>query len=192
MLAACTKSPQVSEEVAMPTRTPLETITPTDEEETNLNETEVGDLNPITSNPCENLGDTFEHDEELGAIQEDYVGSWHASPVVGSGYNERFVFFSTGNYIFFPSQYECDFGDASCIPSPIEEGTWGVQDNQINLAIDGEINTIRSILAGIVIDSPSEESPYSLKTTFDGTTYWLLSKDTNMWNPETGELCDQS
>jgi hypothetical protein len=181
----------VSEKVAMPTLTPGETITATEEEETNLNETEVEDLNASTSNPCENLGEKYEHDEEVGIIQEDYVGSWHASPMVGSGYNERFVFFSSGNYIFFPSQYECDFSDVSCTPTPIEEGTWGVQDNQINLAIDGDISNVRSILVGSVIDSPSEESPYSLKTTIDGTTYWLISKDTNIWNPETGELCDQ-
>jgi len=174
----------------MPTLAPIETVTPTEEAETNINETEVEDSTAITSNPCENLGDKYEHDEGLGEIKEDYIGSWHASPFVGSGYNERFVFFLSGNYLFFPSQYECDFDDTTCVPSPVEGGIWGVQGSQINLAKDGDINNVRSILIGEVIDSPADESPYSLKTTFDGTTYWLMTKDTNMWNPETGELCD--
>ena len=151
--------------------------------------TEEEDSFSITSNPCENLGDKYVHDEELGEIIEDFTGSWHASPSVGAGYSERFVFFSSGNYLFFPSQYECDNGDEACIPSPIEEGIWGVQDSQINLAIEGRINNVRSILIGKVSDSPDGESPYFFKTTFDGTTYWLISKDTNMWNPLTGEPC---
>lgn len=204
-LAACAKSPQVSKIVTTATVQPQEpevvttsTIQPTElvvnltptEEEADLLETEVEDSNAVSSNPCENMGEKYEHDEELGEIKEDYIGSWHAAPSIGSGYNERFVLFSSGNFLFFPSQYECDFGDESCVPSPIEEGTWGVQGSQMNLAKDGDTNNVRSILIGEVIDSPAEESPYPLKTTFDGTTYWLLSKDTNIWNPETGESCN--
>jgi len=207
-MAACVKSPQESEIVAptsvqsqepevVPTSTiqPTEIVivpTPTIEEEININETEVEDLSENTSNPCESLGGKYEHDEELGEIKEDYIGSWHAASFVGSAYNERFLFFPSSNYLFFPSQYECDFNDMSCIPSPIEEGIWGIQDSQMNLAKEGDINNVRSIWIGKVIDSPDEGSPYSIKTNFNGTTYWLLSKDTNMWNPETGELCDGS
>jgi hypothetical protein len=204
-LAACVKSPQgpgigkptsvqpqESEVVATSTVQSTETAvvpTPT-EEEISVAETEVIDICTNTNNPCECLGDSYEHDEELGEIKEDYIGSWHAAPFVGSGFSERFVLFSSGNYLFFPSQYECDFGDESCVLPPIEEGTWGVQGNQMNLAKDGDINNVRSILIGEVIDSSAEESPYPLKTTFNGTTYWLMSKETNMWNSETGELCE--
>jgi hypothetical protein len=204
-LAACVKSPQESKIITkatvqpqVPEVVPTSTIQPTKivaiptptEEEISVTETEVIDLCANTSNPCECLGESYEHDEELGEIKEDYIGSWHAAPFVGSGYSERFVLFSSGNYLFFPSQYECAFGDESCVLPPIEEGTWGVQGNKMNLAKDGDINNIRSILIGEVIDSSEEESPYPLKTTFDGTTYWLMSKDTNKWNPETGELCE--
>lgn len=178
ILAACTQPTEIG---VVPT--------PTVEQEPNTKTTAVEDSNPIAGNPCESLGDKYAHAGEIGEIKEDYIGSWHASAFVGSGYNERFVFFSSGNYLFFPSQYECDFNVQSCTPSPIEEGIWGVQDSHINLAKEGDINHLRSILIGKVIDSPGEESPYSKKTTFDGTTYWLISKDTNLWNPETGELC---
>ena len=167
------------------------TVVPTPTEEvTSVTETGNTDSCTKTSNPCECLGKSYEYNQELGEIKEDYVGSWHAAPSVGSGYAERFVFFSTGNYLFFPSQYECDFSDNTCTPSPVEEGTWGVQGDQINLSRDGDINNVRSIYIGKVIDSSPDESPYPLKTTFEGTTYWLMSKDTDMWNPETGESCD--
>ena len=206
LLAACGKYPLVST-IATPTsfksqepgEAPTSTIqpteivyvpTPTQEEQTDVTETSVGNLCSNTINPCECLGKKYVHDEGLGEIKEDYVGSWHASAFVGSGYNERFVFFSSGNYLFFPSQYECDSGDASCTPSPIEEGVWGIQDSQLNLAKGGDITNVRSISIGKVIDSPADESPYPLKTTFAETTYWLISKDTNLWNPETGDLCD--
>jgi hypothetical protein len=200
-LAACAKPPQGSEIVTPATQEPevvkTSTIQPTKimvvptptKEETSVTGTEVIDLCANTGNPCECLGGKYEYNKELGDIKEEYIGSWHASSFVGSGYSERFVLFSSGNYLFFPSQYECAFGDESCVPSPIEEGTWGVQGSQMNLAKDGDINHVRSILIGEVIDSSPDESPYPLKTTFDGTTYWLMSKDTNIWNPETGELC---
>lgn len=204
-IAACAKSQQApgivipapvqsqeQEGDETPTIQPTKTaVVPTPTEvETSVSETEVKDLCTNTANPCECLGGKYDHDKELGEIKEDYIGSWHAAPFVGSGYGERIVFFSSGNYLFFPSQFECDFNDKSCIPSPLEEGTWGIQGDQMNLAKEGDIDNIRSILIGKVIDSPPDESPYPLKTTFNGTIYWLLSKDTSLWNPETGELCD--
>jgi hypothetical protein len=205
ILSACAKSPQGSEKVirtALQTRKPdvtaTSTIQPTEkviiptptEEEPTVTETEVIDSCTNTSNPCECLGEKYEYDKELGVIKEEYLGSWHAAAFVGSAYNARFVFLPSGNYLFFPSQYECEFGNESCKPSPIEEGLWGIQDSQLNLAKEGDIKNVRSISIGEVIDSPPDESPYPLKTAFDRITYWKLSKDTNIWNPETGELCD--
>jgi hypothetical protein len=202
-LSACTRSPQVTKTVTamIQSRAPMQVATSTilhteiatvpkpTEEEMSAG-TEVIDLCTNTTNPCECLGLNYKYNKELGDIKEVYIGSWHAAPSVGSGYSQRFVFFSSGNYLFFPSQYECDFSDESCLMSPIEEGTWGIQGSQMNLAKEGDIRNVRSILIGEVIDSAPEESPYPLKATFDGTTYWLMSKDTNMWNPETGEFCD--
>jgi hypothetical protein len=204
-LVACAVSPQGSG-LATPTTVqspvpevvPTITIQPTEimvvptptQEETSLTETVVMELCTNTSNPCDCLGRKYKYDNALGEIKEENLGSWHAAAFVGSAYNERFVFFPTGNYLFFPSQNECDVNDSTCIPSPIEQGNWGIQDSQMNLAKDGDINHVRIVLIGKVIDSPPAESPYPLKTTFDGITYWLLSKDTNMWNPETGEFCD--
>lgn len=154
------------------------------------NTIEAAEPAQTSSDPCENLGQKYWHDDKFGQIREDYVGSWHAAPSVGSGYAERFVFFSSGNYLFFPSQYECDIDDTDCTPSPIEEGVWGVLDGQLNLVKDSDIGSLRSISIGEVVDSPPDVSPYPRKTTFDGTTYWLISEDTNLWNPQTGELCE--
>ena len=193
IVSTATVQPQESEVVATSTIQSADIVaipTLTDEAETSINETEVIDSNGFGSDPCESLGDKYEHSEQLGEIKEEYIGSWHAAPSVGSGYRERFVLFSSGNYLFFPSQYECNFGDESCVPFPIEEGTWGIQDGQMNLAKEGEIANIRGIGIGEVTVSPPDESPYSIKTTFDGTTYWLISNETKLWNPETGELCD--
>jgi hypothetical protein len=167
-----------------------EIVAPTPTKEISVTETRVVKSCTNTNNPCECLGKSYEYNQALGEIKEEYIGSWHAAAFVGSGYAERFVLFPSGNYLFFPSQYECEFGNESCKPSPIEEGIWGIQDSHMNLAKDGDIKNVRSILIGGVIDASPDESPYPLKTTFDGTTYWLMSKDTNMWNPETGELCE--
>jgi hypothetical protein len=204
-LEACAMLPQVSQIVAPtsvqsqePEPVATSNIEPTQmaivpsptQEVTSVTATEVIAVCKNTSNQCECLGVKYQSDKKLGEIKEEYIGSWHAAPFVGSAYNERFVFFLTGNYLYIPSQYECDLNDSTCIPSPIEQGIWGIQDDQMNLAKDGDINNVRSILIGKVVDSPTDESPYPLKTTFDGTIYWLLSQDTNMWNPDTGELCD--
>lgn len=173
-----------------PIPTPIETDTTTEEQQPIITEQTNEESSAVTINACENLGNTYEHNGALGEIRDDYIGSWHASPSIGSGYNERFVFFPTGNYLFFPSQLECGPDDESCTPSPIEEGTWGILDGLITLAIEGDINNARSVEIGRLIDSPADESPYSVKTSIDGITYWLISNDTNMWNPETGESCD--
>jgi hypothetical protein len=206
-MAACTLSRQDSKIIA-PTSTHLQesevaetlTIRPTEitvvptptEKETSVFETESPDVCTYVNNPCECLGKRYEYNKELGEINEEYIGSWHAAPLVGSAYNERFVFFPSGNYLLFPSQYECDPGDFTCTPSPIEEGIWGIQDNQMKLAKGGDIENLRIITIGTVIDSSPDESPYPLKTTFDGMTYWLMSNDTDMWNPATGEFCEGS
>jgi hypothetical protein len=176
---APTATTQPTEMVAAPT--------PTGAQATNT--FEAAEPTQTTADPCENLGQKYLHDDMVGEINEDYVGSWHAAPSVGSGYAERFVFFPSGNYLFFPSQYECDPNDSSCTPSPIEEGVWGVLDGILNLVKDGDINSVRSIPVGEVVATPPDESPYPNKTTFDGVTYWLLSPETNLWNPESGELC---
>jgi hypothetical protein len=204
-LAACASSPpgyeaipsiieeqQVLEEKSTAIWQPTDTITfPTPTAQAvYLKETETE--NPVVEdgNPCENLGNKYLHDERLGEIKPEYVGSWHAAPFVGSGYEARIVLFPSGNYLYFPSQYRCAINDAACTPSPIEEGTWGIKGDQLYLARNGEIGSVINISIGEVVDSSPDESPYPLKTTIGGTTYWLMSADTNLWNPQTGELCD--
>ena len=159
--------------------------------ETNIVETEVEYAFIININPCESIYEKYEHYAALGEIKEDYIGSWHASEFVSDGFNERFVLFSSGNYLFFPSQYECAYGSGeACVPSPIEDGLWGVQDHIMNFAKEGDINNVISKSITDVIASPEDESPYPFKTIFDGITFWLMSKDTNLWDPESGEYCD--
>ena len=113
-MAACTPSPQNSRVIA-PTVTQQQvaetlTVRPTEivvvptptEKETSVFETESPDVCTYTSNPCECLGRRYEYNKELGELKEEYIGSWHAAPFVGSAYNERFVFFPSGNYLLLP------------------------------------------------------------------------------------------
>ena len=133
LTSACATLTQATQKVDLPTQTdnPTSTAeetmdvsryaTPT-AETTPTTTTEVEVTEGVPSDPCEGLGLMYAQDGALGEIKAEYVGSWHAAPSVGSGYNERFVFFSTGNYLFVPSQYDCDPSDASCVPTPIEQG----------------------------------------------------------------------
>lgn len=142
-------------------------------------------------NPCEGIYKKYAHDPALGEIKAEYIGSWHAGESVSAGFNERFIFFPTGNYLFFPSQYECTYSsDESCVPSPIEDGLWGVQGQVMYLAKGGDINNITHRSVTEVIPSSPDESPYPFKTTIDGLPFWLISPDTNLWDPETGEYCN--
>lgn len=143
-----------------------------------------------TINPCEGIYEKYPHDPTLGEIREAYIGSWHAGAFVSDAFNERFVLFSSGNYLFFPDQYECAYSSKTCVPSPIENGLWGVQGQVMHFAKEGELNNIISRSITEVVASPEDESPYPFKTTIDGLTFWLMSKDTNFWDPETGEYCD--
>lgn len=125
----------------------------------------------------------------LFVINNDYVGSWHAAPFVGSGYAERFVFYVTGNYVYFPSQYQCDPKDTACTPAPIRAGTWGITGDQINTTVWGDIDSMISTSVGKVIEADANESPYAYQTEIGGESYWLMSRETNLWNVVTGELC---
>jgi hypothetical protein len=183
---------QIAEILSTPiisTPSPQVLPTSTATQETSPSETRVGPTNLTSNNPCANLGQKYAHNQELGEIKEEYVGSWHAAPMVGDGYNERLVFFTTGNYIYFPSQYECANLGTSCTPSPIEQGTWGIQGDQLILAKDGDIDSMRSVSLAEIRASDPNQSPYPLQTIINGKTYWLLSTETNLWNPITGEMC---
>ena len=142
-------------------------------------------------NPCEGIYEKYPHDPTLGEIKGDYVGSWHASPFVSDAYNERFVLFSSGNYLFFPSQYECEYSsDEACVLSTVEDGLWGVQGEVMNFAKGGDLNNLISRSITPTIPSSADESPYPYKTTIDGLPFWLMAKEPNLWDPQTGELCD--
>lgn len=150
----------------------------------------IGDEDPFTVNvnPCEGIYEKYPHDPALGEIPADYVGCWHASESVSARYNERFVLFASGHYLFFPDEYECAYTFNTCVPSPIEDGLWGVQSQVMNFAIGGDMNNLISRSITPVIPTEDEFS-YPFTTTIDGLTFWLLSKETDMWDPETGGLC---
>ena len=50
----------------------------------------------------------------------------------------------------------------------------------------------QNALKGLIGPEPilENESPYPYKTTIDGLTFWLMSKSTDYWDPETGDYCD--
>jgi hypothetical protein len=152
--------------------------------------TEEEDPFSININPCEGIYEKYRHNPALGEIKADYVGSWHASEMVTARYNERFVLFASGNYLFFPDQYECAYTFKSCVPSPIEDGLWGVEGEVMNFAKGGDMEDLISRPITPIIPSSLDESPYPFKTTIDGLTFWLMSKSTDYWDPETGDYCD--
>jgi len=161
-----------------------------DLEEPIIVEPEVEELFVPQMNPCEGIYEKYPHDPSLGEIKGDYVGSWHTDPSLSARWNERWVFFSSGNYLFFPSQYECAYSsDPNCTPTPIEDGLWGVQGEIMNFAKGGDLNNIISRSIAPLVPSSIDESPYPYKTTIDGLPFWLYTKDTNYWDPETGEYC---
>ena len=161
-----------------------------DLDETSRDEPEVEDLFVPQVNACEDIYKKYPHDPTLGEIKADYVGSWHASEMVTARYNERFVLFASGNYLFFPDQYECAYTFKSCVPSPIEDGLWGVEGEVMNFAKGGDMEDLISRPITPIIPSSLDESPYPYKTTIDGLTFWLMSKSTDYWDPETGDYCD--
>ena len=173
----------------------LEDLDPVAPENLDLDETPsvepaVEDLFVPQINPCEGIYEKYPHDPTLGEIKEDYVGSWHQDPSLSARWSERWVFFPSGNYLFIPSQYECAYSsNPNCTPTPIEDGLWGVMDNLMYLATSGDLSNILTVSITPVVPSTIDESPYPYKTTIERLPFWLYTKDTNYWDPETGEYC---
>lgn len=140
---------------------------------------ESGDVEEDDTETLEDLANTYVHNEEIGEIDEEYIGSWLGCASVGDSYCERYVLFDTGNYLYFPSENE------EAEEYLVEIGIWGVEEGELNLVKEADITNIVSIVLGEIEYSPADESPYSLKADFGETTYWLVSKETDIWNPST-------
>jgi hypothetical protein len=69
------------------------------------------------------------------------------------------------------------------------DGLWGVQGDMMYFATAGEMDNIISRSITPLVPSSIDESPYPYKTTIDGLPFWLYTKDTSYWDPETGEYC---
>jgi hypothetical protein len=131
---------------------------------------------------CYSLEQVYEYTEEIGEIDFNWVGSWHACESVGSGYCDRFVFYPNGNYVYISSE-----GNR-------EQGIWGVTTNSedvrnvLNIAEGGNLDNLR----GLQFESVNvfgEDSPYRFSNSLDGEQYWQVSYNPDMWNPESGEEC---
>ena len=86
-------------------------------------EIEVEELFVPRMNPSEGIFEKYPHDSTLREIKADYVGSWHTDPFLLAIWNESWVFFPSGNDLFFPSQYECVYSiNPNWTPTPIEDG----------------------------------------------------------------------
>lgn len=141
---------------------------------------------------CYALVQTYSHNEDIGRIVDEYVGSWHACESVGSGYCERLTFYPDGNFVYFPSQY--DSTDGLLATDSIVQGIWGISSLENNsnhilhLASESDMDNIVDIEIG-ELEITGEDSPYTWQATLSNDTYWQLSPTTDLWNPRTGEQC---
>lgn len=83
----------------------------------------------------------------------ELVGIWHASPIVGAGYSERFFFYDDGTFKFCYSQYDEEkrILDMS--------GNWTVKGERLILSVLEETVLVGGELAE---PSPSATSQYSI------------------------------
>jgi hypothetical protein len=145
-------------------------------EETTSEDSQVSETEEVEK---EDLSNTYTHNPEIGEIDTEYVGSWLGCALIEESYCQRYVLFDTGNYLYFPSEME------EVEEYVVEIGIWGVEEGELSLAKDADITNIVSIALGEIEYSSAEESSYSLKANFGETTYWLVSKETNIWSTDT-------
>ncbi|RJR13100.1 hypothetical protein C4588_01285 [Candidatus Parcubacteria bacterium] len=134
-------------------------------------------------------------------IEDELTGIWHCRPFLGSGWNDRYCFFSDGTFTYAYNQMD---GEKRIID---KEGTWIIKDNMLFLVIKektiitggefikatGSIATDYEIINGkvekIKLDSPEEviypittietdtENPHLLMIKIGGIKFWKLSDD---------------
>jgi hypothetical protein len=107
----------------------------------------------------------FFKSKDLGSIDEVYVGIWHSCASVGSGYCDRYFLYPDGEFTFIYNENS---------EGKDKKGQWGIKGSTLRLNVN---NQISEHTLGDIVESPEEESPYSLKTTIDGVEYWLLFQD---------------
>ncbi len=61
--------------------------------------------------------------------QKDFVGTWQASAVLGSGWSNTYLFFEDGTFKFFYSQMDCDKREVSY------SGNWKTDESDLILSI---------------------------------------------------------
>lgn len=120
---------------------------------------------------------------------ESLAGSWHANPIVGSGYSERFMFKDDGSVVFYVSEYD----SSSNVLSKLGTYTYEKDDIRIHfnkvINLDGTTNSIsEDVLYGLISveEVDPNESPYPIKITLkmangDTIDYWKYS-DEMMWD----------
>jgi hypothetical protein len=121
------------------------------------------------------------------------VGAWHASPSVGAGYSERYLFMQDNKYLFFTNQEDETQGKII-----VEMGSWSLQGNLIVLKTVRKITNENSIVVAteertLAISDAEEElpdaSPYLVKRKINGVYFWQYSEgDEAAWKSEFEEI----
>ena len=105
----------------------------------------------------------------------DLVGSWHASPSVSAGFNERYVFGTDSKYTYYTNQnIENDDNIVSTT------GTWKVFLG--NLILFEKNKTLPIIITLGQIENETDEAiVYEQKIKIGENTYWQYSEETDLW-----------
>lgn len=113
----------------------------------------------------------------LNLRPKSLIGSWHASPSVAAGYQERFVFNQHGTYVYYPSEAD---GKASTI------GKWSVIGTELVLIEKGKL--LPTFMKVGALETETDKAiVYDKKIKIGENTYWRYTEETNLWN-SNGDL----
>lgn len=121
--------------------------------------------------------------------QVDLTGIWQASGSMGSGWNDRYHFYSDGKYHFYPSQIACDS------ISEEQKGNWNLTDNKLEITVLSVKKGCDNQSVFVQLKEPEdhiynfsnlETQPDDLYPSilFNGKQYWKYSNDPTIYGDE--------
>ena len=132
-------------------------------------------------------------------VSESIIGSWHAAPLVGSGFSQRYSFFENGMYLYISSEYDYD----SKNQLGAESGTWKLTDNTLTLNTTAGLkitvhadDTVgfekvsvkkQTVITLGAFEKTEPSIVYSLQRSFDKMTYWKFADTSDYWCPPSSK-----
>lgn len=116
-------------------------------------------------------------------LPESISGSWHASPSVSAGFNDRFIFTSNGQVKYMPDRNN-EANEINYKSGVYEYANGNIEIKYTTVAYqDGTSETVdEGIRLSIDLVEEDMESPYSEKITLsNGMQYWKYSDNTDIW-----------